>query len=126
MDLKQPDSADAEDQALGRPAQRWSLTVLPAGVRVSAPADSALLQSAARGGWVLPSSCRNGSCRACLCRMTAGAVRYAIAWPSLLAEEKQAGWVLPCVAMPVADVVIEQPDAIAVATVLPRRPARGF
>lgn len=107
-------------------AQTWSLTVQPADVRLVAPANMSLLQAAARGGWVLPSSCRNGSCRACLCRMTDGAVRYAIDWPSLLAEEKQEGWILPCVAMPVADVVIEQADARLATPLTPRRPPRGF
>lgn len=124
MDVMQ--AGEGDDQ-YGGAVRTWSLTVLPSGARMPAPADLPLLQAAAHGGWVLPSSCRNGSCRACLCRMSQGAVRYAIAWPGLLAEEKQAGWILPCVAMPTADVVIEQRDAAQAAVAMPRgRPSRGF
>jgi hypothetical protein len=33
-------------------------------------------------------------------------VDYRIAWPGLLPEEKAGGWVLPCVAYPLSDVVL--------------------
>ena len=39
-------------------------------------------------------------------------VRYRIAWPGLLAEEKADGWVLPCVALADSDVVLLQPGAV--------------
>ena len=68
-----------------------------------------LLASAEAAGIELLSSCRNGTCRACLCRLVKGAVRYRIEWPGLSAEEKAQGWVLPCVAEPVADGVLERP-----------------
>jgi hypothetical protein len=40
-------------------------------------------------------------------------VTYAIEWPGLSAEEKAEGYVLPCVARPTTDVVLEQPQARA-------------
>ena len=46
-----------------------------------------------------------------LCRAPLGAVSYRIEWPGLLAEEKRAGWILPCVAHPATDLVIEQSHA---------------
>ena len=36
-----------------------------------------------------------------------GTVRYEIEWPGLTAEEKAEGCVLPCVAYPVSDVVLQ-------------------
>jgi ferredoxin len=48
-----------------------------------------LLLAAERAGIRLPSSCRNGTCRTCICLMRSGGVRYTIAkatscpaWPS--------------------------------------------
>lgn len=36
----------------------------------------------------------------------ASALRHSLAWPSLSAEEKLEGYCLPCVALPMLDVVI--------------------
>ena len=54
----------------------------------------------------LPSSCRNGTCRACIRRMAQGRVSYRIEWPGLLPEEKAEGFILPCVAYPESDLVL--------------------
>ncbi|SFC48689.1 Ferredoxin [Polaromonas sp. OV174] len=74
-----------------------------------APAALSLLEAAEFSGLALPSSCRNGTCRSCICRLTQGRVIYHIAWPGLSLEEKQEGWILPCVAYPASDVVIALP-----------------
>lgn len=66
-----------------------------------------------QGGIAWPSSCRNGSCRTCIGQMRAGQVQYSVEWPGLSAEERQEGWVLPCVAHPVADVVLQDPFSAA-------------
>jgi ferredoxin len=71
-----------------------------------APADQTLLDSAEQALEVWPNSCRNGTCRTCIGQLVQGAVRYAIEWPSLSAEEKAQGYVLACVAYPVADVAL--------------------
>ena len=71
--------------------------------------DQPLLLSLEQGGIDWPSSCRNGSCRTCIGQLKAGQVRYAIDWPGLLPEALAAGCVLPCVAHPVSDVVLEMP-----------------
>jgi ferredoxin len=70
-----------------------------------------LLAAALRSGIRLPSSCRNGTCRACMCRCIAGTVTYNIAWPGLSMEEKAESWILPCVASPESDLIIEVPLA---------------
>ncbi len=71
-----------------------------------APANRPLLASALRAGVMLASSCRNGTCRACMLRLEEGRVHYQIEWPGLLAEEKAEGWILPCVACPESDLVL--------------------
>ncbi len=87
------------------------MTVQPGAWRVPVPAGHSLLQAALAAGVRLPSSCRNGSCRACMCKLVNGQIDYLIDWPGLLAEEKAEGWILPCVARPVGDVAIDQPAA---------------
>ncbi len=86
----------------------YLLCLSPAGWQATADADQTLLQSAERAGWTLPSACRNGTCRACMARVTGGPVAYRIAWPGLSAEEKADGWVLPCVAYPLGPLTLHQ------------------
>ena len=78
----------------------------PSGRAFDAPSDRPLLASAAAAGFELASSCRNGTCRACLRPLLRGEVHYRIEWPGLLPEERTGGWVLPCVAYPLSDVVL--------------------
>jgi len=73
-----------------------------------APAQT-VLRAAEAAGIDLPSSCRNGTCRACICLLTAGRVRHIIEWPGLSAEEKVEGWFLPCVAEALDDIEIASP-----------------
>ncbi len=85
------------------------------GAKAAAPfcarTDQTVLHSAAEAGHVLPSSCRNGSCRACISQLHSGQVHYRIEWPGLLPEEKAAGLFLPCVAYPLSDLVMRLGDA---------------
>ena len=80
-------------------------------------AGQTLLQAALDAGVRLPRSCQNGSCRTCLARLVSGQVRHTIDWPSLLADEKAEGWILPCVACADSDLQISAP----LATELPPR-----
>ena len=83
--------------------------VEPDGQQCDAWPEHTLLQSLEQGGLDWPSSCRNGSCRTCIGVLREGEVRYAIEWPGLSAEEKAEGCVLPCVAYPLSDLVLEAP-----------------
>jgi ferredoxin len=74
------------------------------GPQFDAWAHQPLLTSMEQAGIDWPSSCRNGTCRTCFSKMTRGEVRYEIEWPGLSADEKEAGYVLPCVAYPCSDV----------------------
>lgn len=87
------------------------LTLQPLGERVPVHAGQSLLEAALAAGLELPRSCRNGTCRACRCQMTVGSVRYRTKWPGLSPDEREAGEVLPCVALPEGDVTLSQPLA---------------
>jgi ferredoxin len=86
---------------------RFTVVIEPAGLSYVARSNVPLLQSARDAGLILASSCRNGTCRTCMCRLASGRVRHAIEWPGLSAEEKAEGFILPCVALPETDLVIE-------------------
>ncbi|WP_088279207.1 2Fe-2S iron-sulfur cluster binding domain-containing protein [Ideonella sp. A 288] len=88
-----------------------SLRIEPGGWCVPLAPGQSLLEAALRAGIRLPSSCRNGTCRACMCRLREGSVHYRIEWPGLLAEEKAEGLILPCVALATEPVVIDAPAA---------------
>lgn len=88
----------------------YSIQFLPSGLQCAANGLS-VLHSAEAAGIGLPSSCRNGTCRTCLCRMRSGSVRYLVAWPGLSLDEKKDGDILTCVAVPLSDVVLEAPAA---------------
>lgn len=89
----------------------FTARVLPLGDTAEAWPEHTLLTSLEMGGLNWPSSCRSGTCRTCMCQMTAGQVRYEMDWPGLTAEEKTKGWILPCVAYPTQDVVLTDPLA---------------
>lgn len=95
------------------PFQIFTVTVAPAGLQYDVEGDLTLLEAADLSRVELPSSCRNGACRTCMCKLQQGEVRYTIEWPGLSAEEMAEGYVLPCVAKPASDVVLEQAEARA-------------
>lgn len=72
-----------------------------------APQNQTVLQSALDSGYALASSCRNGVCRTCLCRLHSGRISYRMDWPGLSAEEKAEGLFLPCVAYPASDLLMQ-------------------
>ena len=80
---------------------------LPDGQPFDAWTEQPLLMSLEAGGLDWPSSCRNGTCRTCIGHLVEGSVRYDIEWPGLSPEEKAEGCVLPCVAYPESDVVLQ-------------------
>lgn len=98
------DLSDAPSSAL---SMLHRVVLQPEGSTFPAPESQTVLQSADAAGVALPSLCRNGVCRTCLCRLHAGRVRYVVEWPGLSADEKAEGWILPCVAVPESDLVME-------------------
>jgi len=94
------------------PTRTFELRVEPMGWTVRVAADQPLMAAARAAGIELPSSCRNGTCRTCICMLTRGAITYRIEWPGLSADEKREGWILPCVAHALSDVAIDAPRAL--------------
>jgi len=90
---------------------RHTVTLAGQGWTFKAEAAATLLESAERAGIRLPSSCRNGTCRTCICMKTAGTVRYKVEWPGLSLDEKREGYILPCVAIAESDLTILVPAA---------------
>ena len=85
--------------------------ITPGGGSFDAWKSQSLLDSLEQGGLQWPSSCRSGTCRTCIGQLVSGQVHYEMAWPGLTAEEKAEGCVLPCVARPLGDVVLQDPFA---------------
>ena len=88
-----------------------TVTLEGQGWRFDAAAPATVLEAAERAGVRLPSSCRNGTCRTCICLSTGGTVRYKIEWPGLSLDERREGYILPCVAVAEGDLVIVAPAA---------------
>ncbi|CAB3879640.1 MULTISPECIES: 2Fe-2S iron-sulfur cluster-binding protein [Achromobacter] len=100
--------------------------VQPLGLRFDAPAGTSVLLAAQAAGIKLPSSCRNGTCRACMCLMLDGSIVYGIEWPGLSRDEKEEGWILPCVAQATSALEIQAPGAALIETAPPAvRPLTG-
>lgn len=96
---------------------RFEVLLQPSGWKFDAPRARTLLLAARDAGIVLPSACRNGTCRRCLCRLLAGSVAYRIDWPGLSREEKDDGFILPCVACAESTLVIDAPEAVTLPVV---------
>jgi ferredoxin len=89
----------------------WQARLGPDGPTFDAPGAMPLLRAAEAAGWPLPSSCRNGTCRTCLQHLRSGSVAHQVEWPGLSAQERSDGWILPCVAHPRSDLVLDDPYA---------------
>lgn len=70
-------------------------------------ANETILVAALRHGLIPANSCRNGSCRTCLCKIQRGQIVYIVEWPGLSFDEKAESYILPCVAQPLSDVVLQ-------------------
>jgi ferredoxin len=103
----------------------FTVTLLPSGRSFASTGQTTILEAAGLAGLRLSSSCRNGTCRACLCRLVDGTVRYRIDWPGLSADEKNARWILPCVALPTSDLIVDQVDFLEIQNHAATKPGRG-
>ncbi len=87
-------------------SETFRVTLLPGGETFTAAADQPLLLAGLAAGIALPWSCRTGTCRTCISRLVAGRVEHRIPWPGLSREEKEDGFILPCVAEARSDVTL--------------------
>jgi ferredoxin len=70
-----------------------------------ASSESTLLDLAERNGVQIPYGCRQGQCGTCATRVLSGTVRMDVEI-GLTSEQKNAGYVLPCVSRPEGTVVL--------------------
>ncbi|HEU4844620.1 MAG TPA: 2Fe-2S iron-sulfur cluster-binding protein [Burkholderiaceae bacterium] len=89
----------------------YQVHLLPSEIQFALAEGQTVLAGAEAAGVTLPSSCRNGTCRTCICLMRAGQVRYLVPWPGLSLDEKEAGSILPCVAVAQSDLQLQVPAA---------------
>jgi ferredoxin len=89
---------------------RFAVRIVPQDWTFEAAADRTLFESARAAGIRLPTSCRNGACRACMSLLRDGTVAYRER-PGLTREEQEEGWVLPCVARPTSPIELHVPEA---------------
>jgi ferredoxin len=107
-----PHPADpASPPRASQPASPFAVRIAPHGWLFPAGGQDTLLEAARHAGVILSSSCRNGACRACLCRLQDGEIAYRVQWPGVSADEKKQGWILPCVAMARSDLTLIAPSA---------------
>lgn len=85
----------------------YTLRIEPNGTAFAAEPGQSILGAADAALQVIPASCRNGTCRTCICHLLQGQAHCLIEWPGLSAEEKAAGCVLPCVYTATSDGVIK-------------------
>lgn len=86
----------------------YQIVLHTSGASFAAHPEETLLQAGLNANIELLSSCRNGTCRTCMCKMRQGRVHYQLEWPGLSAEEKAAGYILPCVAYARSDITLEE------------------
>lgn len=89
----------------------FTLRIEPLGATVPILEGESVLEAAQRAGVTLARSCRNGSCRACLCHLKSGELAYRVEWPSLSPDDKDEGAMLPCVALARSDLLVHAPKA---------------
>lgn len=94
---------------------RHTIELQPSGFACEADEETSILHAFETAGIELPSSCRNGTCRTCICRVRSGAATHSIEWPGLSFDEKREGYILPCVAVARSDLVLEAPVARRIA-----------
>lgn len=88
---------------------RHTIVLWPSGFAVEADEDTSILHAFEAAGIELPSSCRNGTCRTCICRVRSGEAAHRIEWPGLSFDEKREGYILPCVAVARGDLELDAP-----------------
>ncbi len=77
------------------------------GKQVAHDGSESILELAEQEGIKIRSSCRQGVCGACKKRKLEGEVRYEAEPDALEPDDRAAGYVLACAALPVGRVVIE-------------------
>lgn len=89
------------------PADRPCRVHLPDGRSYAVAPGETLLAAGLRQKFTLPFSCQSGGCGSCRVRLLEGAVNYPFEPPALSAAEREAGYILMCLAQPQGDVRVQ-------------------
>jgi CDP-4-dehydro-6-deoxyglucose reductase len=85
-----------------------TVTLQPSGQQFQVNDGETILAAALRQGFVLPYSCKGGTCGTCKGKIVAGSVDYGVYQARALTEEEKAqGKALLCQAKPLGDLVLE-------------------
>lgn len=88
--------------------ETYTITVEPLGREIECREDQTILDACLRNGVWLPHSCTHGTCATCKAEVLDGEVDHGAASSfALMDYERDEGRLLPCVACPRSDVVIE-------------------
>lgn len=88
-------------------ARRFRVTLANAGAELEVSGDETVYSAALRAGIQLPIGCKYGGCITCAAKLVSGKVRQPGA-TALNRRQALAGYILLCVARPLADCVIEE------------------
>lgn len=89
----------------------FDIKVLPFDAQFEAKADEAILNAALRQNLYLRYGCKNGGCGTCKVRLLDGDIEETGPSFALPVAEREQGWILTCVSMPVDDCVIDVSDS---------------
>jgi CDP-4-dehydro-6-deoxyglucose reductase len=93
--------------------------------RFEAAADETLLEAGLRQHLTLPFGCKSGGCGSCRVRLLRGEVEHRLAPPALSAAERDAGYILMCLAEARSDLVVDLHQPAGMERLRPRQlPAR--
>jgi len=97
------------------------VTVLPDGIRIPAADGETVLAALGRAGLRYRIGCRRGGCGICKLHLVGGEVRYErpIAESVLSDDEKVAGILLSCRAVPITNVLVELQEGDRLRRILP-------
>jgi ferredoxin len=85
----------------------WTVEFTRSRRTIEAPEDTFILTAALRAGLRLPSSCTQGVCGTCKCRLVSGQVDMTHAG-GIRQREIDQGMILVCCSRPLSDLVIER------------------
>jgi CDP-4-dehydro-6-deoxyglucose reductase len=84
------------------------VTLQPSGHSFEVPEGRTILHTGLDAGFNMPYSCKTGVCRTCRGTIVEGKVDYGMVHPTYLSDaDKDAGYVLLCMATPLSDVVVQ-------------------
>ena len=92
----------------------FTVTIVPAELRLDVARDEPILAAAIRAGISLPYGCKDGACGSCKSRLMEGRVIHgANQLKALTPDEEAAGYILTCCATPQTDCVVQSRSASA-------------